>query len=126
MPGTIPLFRMAHIKSAFLTAIAITLVACNRQPTAEKIEAPSASPSGPASANAGIRAAQDLAKSGAVDEAAAKLMALRAQAAEFNQAQAAQYRDALADAYSRALEAARKGDPKAQAALQMIRAAGPK
>lgn len=62
---------------------------------------------------------------GSYDEAAASLLKMRANQTKFSQPDAAAYRRALEDAYSRALEAASKGDARARAAVQMIRAAGP-
>jgi uncharacterized membrane protein len=65
-------------------------------------------------------------KAGQVDEAAAALAQLRMSGATFNHQQAKDYRQALSEAYDRAIEAAQRGDPKAQAALQMLRAAAPR
>jgi len=68
-------------------------------------------------------AVNDSLNAGAVDDAAARLFNMRASGREFTQREAAEYRKALDEAYTRALEAAEKGDPRAQAALKMIRAA---
>lgn len=65
-------------------------------------------------------------KEGSYDVAAANLLKLRRDGTHFSQQDAELYRQTLADAYTRALEAASKGDPKGKAALQMIRAAGPR
>jgi hypothetical protein len=73
-----------------------------------------------------IKAAADLVQSGALDDAAARLIQIRASASSFTPQEAAQYRQTMAEAYSRALEAALKGDPRAQAAVQLLRVAGPK
>jgi len=73
-----------------------------------------------------ITAARTLLKSGNVEEAAAHLASLQLQGASFSAQQAKDYRRALSEAYDRAIEAAQRGDPKAQAALQLLRAAGPR
>jgi hypothetical protein len=62
-------------------------------------------------------------KTGAYDDAAARLLELHASGRNFTQREAADYRKALNEAYSRALEAAERGDTRAEAALKMIRAA---
>jgi hypothetical protein len=61
-----------------------------------------------------------------VDDAAAKLAQLQLQGASFDTQQAKDYRQALSETYDRAIEAAQRGDPKGQAALQLLRAAGPR
>ena len=73
-----------------------------------------------------ISAARNSLKAGAVDEAAARLAQLRIQGASFNAQQAKDYRQALSEAYDRAIEGAERGDPKAQAAIQLLRAAAPR
>ena len=73
-----------------------------------------------------ISSARKLLKAGNVDEAAAKLAQLQIQGATFNAQQAKDYRQALSEAYDRAIEGVQRGDPKAQAALQLLRAAGPR
>jgi hypothetical protein len=73
-----------------------------------------------------IASARKLLKAGNVDEAAAKLAQLQVQGATFNAQQAKDYRQALSEAYDRAIEGMQRGDPKAQAALQLLRAAGPR
>ena len=70
-----------------------------------------------------VAEAKQLASGGSYDEAAARLLKLRIEGVRFSDKDAAAYRDALQETYSRALEAADKGDPKAQAALELIRAA---
>ena len=92
------------------------------QATAQEAGAPSAGQS-PAAA---ISAAQSSLKAGNVDEAAAKLAQLQIQGASFNAQQAKDYRQTLSEAYDRAFEAAQRGDPRAQAALQLLRAAAPR
>ena len=73
-----------------------------------------------------ISSARKSLKAGDVDEAAARLAQLQVQRASFNAQQAKDYRQALSEAYDRAIEAAQRGDPKAQAALQLLRAAAPR
>jgi hypothetical protein len=85
-----------------------------------------AAASGTKSPTDAINSAQNLLKSGNVDEAAAQLARLQLQGASFNAQQAKDYRQALSEAYDRAIEAAQRGDPKGQAALQLLRAAGPR
>ncbi|MEW6161373.1 MAG: hypothetical protein AB1813_28425 [Verrucomicrobiota bacterium] len=90
-----------------------------------------ADPSAPSAAQsqsttAAISAAQNSLKSGAIDEAAAQLAQMQVQGSVFNTQQAKDYRQALSEAYDRAIEAAQRGDPRGQAALQLLRAASPK
>jgi hypothetical protein len=61
-------------------------------------------------------------KTGAFDDAAARLLEMRTVRNDFTPKEAADYRRKLNDAYSAALEAADKGDPRAKAAIEMIRA----
>jgi len=69
-----------------------------------------------------VAEAKQLASVGSYDEAAARLLKMRIEGVKFSDKDAAAYRDALQDTYSRALEAAGNGDPKAKAALELIRA----
>ena len=73
-----------------------------------------------------ITTARNLLKAGNVEEAAARLAQLQLQGASFNAQQAKDYRQALSEAYDRAIEGVQRGDPKAQADLQLLRAAGPR
>ena len=73
-----------------------------------------------------ITSARILLKAGNVDEAAAQLARLQLQGASFNAQQAKDYRQALSEAYDSAIEGVQRGDPKAQAALQLLCAAGPR
>jgi hypothetical protein len=73
-----------------------------------------------------ITSARNFLKAGNVEEAAAQLARLQLQGASFNAQQAKDYRQALSEAYDRAIESAQRGDPKGQAALQLLRAAGPR
>ena len=77
----------------------------------------------PADLRQKVAEARKLAASGSCDEAAVRLLKMRIDTTKFSDKDAAAYREALQDAYTRALEAAGKGDPKGQAALEMIRAA---
>jgi hypothetical protein len=65
-------------------------------------------------------------KSGAFDDAAAQLLAMQTSGQNFSPKEALDYRKAMNDAYTRALEAAEKGDQRAIAALQMLRASKPR
>ena len=75
--------------------------------------------------SAQISEADKLVKKGAIDEAAANLVKLQGKASQFTSAEGDAYRQTLSDTYSRALEAAQKGDPRGQAALDLIRATKP-
>lgn len=97
--------------------------------TAQAVPAAAQEPAASAATNsptAAITSARNLLKAGNVDEAAAKLAQLQLQGASFNAQQARDYRQALSEAYDRAIEGVQRGDPKAQAALQLLRAAGPR
>jgi hypothetical protein len=61
-------------------------------------------------------------KAGSFDDAAARLLEMRTVRTDFTPQEAAEYRRKLNEAYSAALEAAEKGDPRAKAAIEMIRA----
>ena len=61
-------------------------------------------------------------RGGSYDEAAAQLLKIRISGVQFSEKDVVVYRNALQEAYSRALEAAGNGDPRAKAALEMIRA----
>jgi hypothetical protein len=97
------------------------------QPPVESAPAPDSSPSvaihTPSEA---ISEARKSLKAGNVDEAAARLAQVRLEGAKFNAQQAKDYRQALSEAYDRAIEAAQRGDPKGQAAIQLLRAAAPR
>lgn len=71
-----------------------------------------------------LQAVDDEIKAGKYDDAAAKLMGLRASGRTFNDKEGAEFRRALNDAYSQAVEAAAKGDPRGKVAMEMIRASG--
>ena len=61
-------------------------------------------------------------KTGSFDDAAARLLEMRTVRTDFTPQEAAEYRRKMNEAYSAALEAAEKGDPRAKAAIEMIRA----
>jgi hypothetical protein len=61
-------------------------------------------------------------KAGSFDDAAAKLLEMRTVRQDFTPQEAADYRRKLNEAYSAALEAADRGDARAKAAIEMIRA----
>ena len=73
-----------------------------------------------------LSAARNSLKAGNVDEAAAKLAELQVKGASFNAQQAKDYRQTLSEAYDRAIEGVQRGDPRAQAALQLLRTAAPR
>ena len=109
----------------------LTLTGCSSKKetpaaAATPAPAPEAAASGANATTEVISAARNSIKSGNVDEAAAKLAQLQMQRAAFNSQQAKDYRQAMSEAYDRAIEAAQRGDPRAQAALQLLRAAGPR
>jgi hypothetical protein len=91
-------------------------------PVAAAPAAKTAESKGPAPALAGVN---ESLKSGAYDDAAARLLELQSSGRNFTPKEAADYRKAMNEAYTRALEAADKGDKRAEAAIQMIRAASP-
>ena len=113
---------------AFVAAVGCSSKKESPAPTAAQ---PAATPDAtaapaPSSTTEVISAARNSIKAGNVDEAAARLAQLQAQGASFNANQAKDYRQALREAYDRAYEGAQRGDPRAQAALQLLRAAGPR
>ena len=89
---------------------------------AAPLAAKSSEPKGPSPALADVN--QSL-KNGAFDDAAARLLELQTSGRNFTPREAADYRKAMNEAYARALEAAEKGDPRAEAAIRMIRASNP-
>jgi hypothetical protein len=107
--------------------LAALLTSCHKKIDADSAASGEFSGKVETNATAGqIKAAADLVQSGALDDAAARLVQIRSSASSFTPRQASQYRQTMAEAYSRALEGAQKGDPRAQAALQLLRVAGPK
>jgi len=96
---------------------------------AQAVPAVAQEPAAPSATNSPtevITSARNLLKTGNVDDAAAQLARLQLQGASFNAQQAKDYRQALSEAYDRAIEAVQRGDPKGQAALELLRAAGPR
>lgn len=115
--------------SASLLALALILTGCGRKADPAADAAPDKASANPSPDASGPSLKQELTavdqslKAGSYDEAAAKLLKLKDAGAEFSQRDAASYRAALSEAYSKALEASQKGDPRAKATLDMIRAA---
>ena len=109
-------------------ALVLFVIGCGRKSqsspepsVAATTEMPTAAPAAVASAPT-FNAVQQALKSGAYDNAAAQLLEMRARGKQFSEEEAAVYRRSLNDAYLQALEAAQKGDPRAKAAIEMIRA----
>jgi len=118
----------------------LLLSACGRKPQGATTSSADASPRAetvaqPPAANAPVKTVESTEVRQAVveakkslrgdsyDEAAARLLKTQISGVQFSDKDAAAYRNALQETYSRALEAAGKGDPRAKAALEMIRAA---
>jgi hypothetical protein len=124
---------MEHIRRAGvawsvvgLAASAMLGASCGRHPedsAAATLPANSARRGQTKESSAALAPANESLKAGAYDDAAAKLLELQASGRSFTPVEAAEYRKALNEAYTRALEAAEKGDKRAEAAIQMIRAA---
>ena len=117
---------MARIKLSALSLAIFYLAGCGKNQEQSAAPAGSVFESraeirGPSPALAGVN---DSLKAGAYDDAAARLLELQASGRTFTQREAADYRKALNEAYTRALEAAEKGDTRAEAAIKMIRASG--
>ena len=132
---------MKPIRAGVISAlIVLAFVACQAKKEAAQpaLEAPAASATNaalapadaaapaPQNTSGAISAARDQLKKGNVDSAAARLVQLQVQGAAFNTQQAKDYRQTLSEAYDRAFEAIERGDPKGQAALQLLRAAAPR
>lgn len=125
----------AHQVLALASLTVILCSACSSKEKPHEVSSQTAQPTNAAPADAPASAGspelkasfanvQTSLKGGSFDDAAAQLLKMRASGHEFSQKDGAAYREALSEAYSRALEAASKGDPRAKAAVQMIRAAG--
>ena len=98
-----------------------------RGPAAREPETKSVGPShGGESLQETLAAAGKSIQAGAFEEGAAQIARLPLSGRQFTPEEGVAYRRALSDAYSRALEAASKGDPKAKAAVQILRAAHPR
>jgi hypothetical protein len=107
------------------SAAAALLAGCAKKDdtisTAPAVEASAAAPSAAAAPASFSQIDQSL-KSGSFDDAAARLLEMRTVRTDFTPQEAAEYRRKMNEAYSAALEAAEKGDPRAKAAIEMIRA----
>lgn len=125
-------FPSAHCCLPLLAVLSLCVTGCNDSKQSSEASAQgagsSATAESPASSetSAALSAARSDLKSGHVDQAAAKLAALRVNQASFDAQQAKDFRQAMSDAYDQAEEAASKGDSKAQAAIQLLRAAAPR
>ena len=95
-------------------------------PIEAETQAQPASPSALRTSDAAIEEARKRMEDGRVDEAAARLAQLQLQGATFDRQQALNYRRALDEAWDRAIEAIERGDPRGEAALKLLRAAGPR
>jgi hypothetical protein len=74
----------------------------------------------------GIADARILLNEGQVDEAAARLAQMQLQGGSLNADQGREFRQAYSDVYDQAIEAMQRGDPRGEAALRLLRAAGPR
>jgi hypothetical protein len=70
-----------------------------------------------------LREAQRRLQAGEFDTAAADLLRMQMESRDFSDDHAATYRELLSQTMTAAVAAADKGDPRGQAALQMLRAA---
>lgn len=112
-----------HLPRALCLALLLHAGGCSKpapEPTPLAQEEPS-SPNIPPPAPTFTAVDQSL-KTGAFDDAAARLFEMRASGKQFSNEEAAEYRRKLNEAYTAALEAAEKGDPRAKAAIDLIRA----
>lgn len=123
----------AHWSLSLVGVLALFVTGCNDSKQSSDASAPGAGAAAKASetpasseTSTALSAARADLKSGHVDQAAAKLAALRVNQASFDAQQAKDFRQAMSDAYDQAEEAASKGDAKAQAAIQLLRAAAPR
>ena len=108
-----------------VSVAAILLASCAREQQEAAAAPETAKPAAdapPPAAPASFAEVDQALKSGSFDDAAARLLEMRVSGRDFNPKDAAEYRQKLNEAYSAALEAADKGDARAKAALEMIRA----
>ncbi len=108
-----------------LGSVFLTLTGCGKsesESTAAPLPLQSAK-SSPAANSPALSAVNASLKAGSFDDAAARLLEMQASGRNFSPREAAEYRRALNEAYEKALEAAEKGDARAEAAIKMIRAA---
>ena len=105
-------------------AVALVLTACSEksETVSETVPDPGTGKSAPAAALTTFSEVDQSLKAGSFDDAAARLLEMRTVRTDFTPQEAAEYRRKLNEAYSAALEAAEKGDPRAKAAIEMIRA----
>jgi hypothetical protein len=107
------------------TIVALLLAGCGEKQESLSEVAPAtnqATQSGAAPAAGTLSEVDQSLKAGAFDDAAARLLELRTVRTDFTPQEAAEYRRKMNEAYSAALEAAERGDPRAKAAIEMIRA----
>jgi hypothetical protein len=114
--------KALHVASALGLAVIFGCAKSKQEPVAapSSRSGKSTGPSLPALADV-----HESVQKGAYDDAAKRLLELRAAGHEFSPREAADYRRALDEAYTRALEAAEKGDTRAQEAIAIIRAGHP-
>lgn len=117
---------LVRLRNHLAIAAVVTLLGCGR--SSEKAVTPVARSESPrpvskSAVSPALSPVNDSLKSGAFDDAAARLLELQASGHSFTPREAAEYRRALNEAYTKALEAAEKGDARAEAAIRMIRAA---
>jgi hypothetical protein len=114
------------MRLGLLSAVAASLVlagcAKKDQATTEAAPLPVSKQDGSAPAASTFTAVDQSLKAGSFDDAAARLLEMRTVRSDFTPQEAAEYRRKLNEAYTAALEAAEKGDPRAKAAIEMIRA----
>jgi hypothetical protein len=119
------------MRTALALVCALQLSGCTKQENLQENSAQPEEPTTAATANstkpapATISAFDGVEKAlqaGEYDTAAAQLLGMRASGKQFSDAEAAQYRQLLNDAYLQALEPAQKGEARAKAAIEMIRA----
>jgi hypothetical protein len=115
-------FTLLWVALALGLTLALGCAKSKQEPSGAPSSRPgkSAGPSLPALAEV-----HESVQKGAYDDAAKRLLELRATGHEFSPREAADYRSALDEAYTRALEAAEKGDTRAQEAIAIIRAGHP-
>ena len=92
--------------------------------TPNPLPAPAEQAPPPPSAAPALASVNESLEKGSFDDAAARLLELRAAGRQFTERDATAYRKALNQAYEQAMEAAARGDKRAEAAIQMIRAQG--
>jgi len=121
--------QLKRLLAAFAFGCAILgLSGCSKQSEtdASAVQTSSGKSKENTAATTQITTAEKMLKAGEMDKAAAQLMQVQALTPNFSPKEAANYRQTMQDVYTAALEAAQKGDPKAQAALQMLRASAPR